>query len=52
MIQSYKNTWLMFYSITDDNIKALIKYHHGVFWLGSKTVGAYQWNPQKITEKS
>ncbi len=41
-----------FDNITDDNIKALIKDNHGVFWLGSNSVGVYQWNPQKELVKN
>ncbi len=41
-----------FNDITDDNIKSLIKDNHGVFWLGSNTVGAYQWDPQKELVKN
>jgi diguanylate cyclase (GGDEF)-like protein/PAS domain S-box-containing protein len=36
-----------FDDITDNNITTLMKDNHGVFWLGSKAVGAYQWNPQR-----
>jgi diguanylate cyclase (GGDEF)-like protein len=36
-----------FDDITDNNIITLIKDNHGVFWLGSKAVGAYQWNPKR-----
>ncbi|PKG81329.1 GGDEF-domain containing protein [Colwellia sp. 75C3] len=32
---------------TNNNITAIIKDHHGVFWLGSNTVGAYQWDPKR-----
>lgn len=41
-----------FNDITDDNIKTLIKDNRGIFWLGSNTVGAYQWDPQKELVKN
>jgi ligand-binding sensor domain-containing protein len=41
-----------FDDITDDNIKTLIKDNRGIFWLGSNTVGAYQWDPQKELVKN
>ncbi|PKI15788.1 GGDEF-domain containing protein [Colwellia sp. 12G3] len=36
-----------FDDITDNNITTLIKDHQGIFWLGTKAVGAYQWNPKR-----
>jgi len=36
-----------FDDITDNNITTLIKDNQGVFWLGSKAVGAYQWDPKR-----
>lgn len=41
-----------FNDITNDNIKTLIKDDQGIFWLGSNTVGAYQWDPQKELVKN
>jgi diguanylate cyclase (GGDEF)-like protein len=41
-----------FNDITNDNIKTLVKDEHGIFWLGSNTVGAYQWDPQKELVKN
>ncbi|KGJ96798.1 EAL domain-containing protein [Colwellia psychrerythraea] len=36
-----------FDNMSDDNITTLIKDNQGVFWLGSRAVGAYQWDPQR-----
>ncbi|WP_057833101.1 EAL domain-containing protein [Colwellia sp. TT2012] len=36
-----------FDNISDDNIPTLIKDNQGVFWLGSRAMGAYQWDPRR-----
>ncbi len=41
-----------FDNISDDNIPTLIKDNQGVFWLGSRAMGAYQWNPRRELVKN
>ena len=41
-----------FNNISDNNIMSLIKDNHGVFWLGSNALGAYQWDPKRELVKN